>query len=138
MTDTTQRDLDTLAQSHDMLLETQRRDGSWVPTPVNPLVERDHVFFRTWAESGKAKRLRNFADVRLAPSTPRGRRTGETLTGRARLLDGSESQRVASLMNHRYPVLQGVLVRTFHRLTGKHTQHYVVNDLRGTGPTTIG
>jgi hypothetical protein len=130
MTDATENRLAPLAHSHDMLLETQRRDGSWVPTPVNPLVERDHVFFRTWAESGKAKRLRNRHDVRLTPSTARGRPTGGKLTGHARLLDADESQHAASLLNHRYPVLQGVLVRSFHRLTGKHTQHYVVDDLR--------
>jgi uncharacterized protein len=130
MTDTLQTRLAPLAGSHDMLLETQRRDGSWVATPVNPVVERDHVFFRTWAESGKAKRLRNRGDVRLTPSTARGRPTAGTLTGTARLLDGNESRRAASLINRRYPVLQGVLVRAFHRLTGKHTQHYVVTNLQ--------
>src|SRR3954453_18851569 len=80
--------LATLAGHHDMALETRKRDGTWIATPVNPLVEDDHVFFRTWRTSGKAKRLRNFADVRFAPSTARGRPTGDWLQGRATLLDG--------------------------------------------------
>jgi PPOX class probable F420-dependent enzyme len=72
MPDRATTSLAALARHHDMALETRKRDGTWITTPVNPLVQGDHVFFRTWHTSGKAKRLRNFADVRFAPSTARG------------------------------------------------------------------
>jgi PPOX class probable F420-dependent enzyme len=121
--------LDALANAHDMLLETRRRDGSWVPTPVNPLVSGDRVLFRTWDTSGKAKRLRNFPDVRLAPSTARGTPTGSTLTGRARLLTGHSAVEAARRINRRYPLLQGVAVRLLHRLTRRRTQHYEITHL---------
>ena len=50
-------------------LETRQRDGSWVSTPVNLVVDGDQVGFRTWSRAGKAKRLRNFPDVRFAGPT---------------------------------------------------------------------
>jgi uncharacterized protein len=109
-----------------MLLETRKRDGSWVGTPVNPLVEDDHVFFRTWSTSGKAKRLRNFAEVRMAPSTFRGRPTGDVLEGRAESLEGAEALRAGLLIDRKYPLIHKLGVRLLHRLRGLHTQHYKV------------
>ena len=118
-----------LARHHDMALETRKRDGTWVSTPVNPVVEDDHVFFRTWSSSGKAKRLRNFPEVRCAPSTSRGRPTGPRLRGRATLLDGEDAAHAAALINHRYPLLQGVAVRLYHRVRRFRTLHYRIDDI---------
>ena len=122
--------LQSIAASRNMLLETRKRDGTWVGTPVNPLVEDDHVFFRTWHTSGKAKRLRNFPDVRFAPSTARGRATGPPFTGRATLLHGERAVHAATLINRRYPLLQGFAVRAFHRLRHYRTLHYVITDIQ--------
>src|SRR5262245_51562613 len=57
-------------------LKTRKRDGTWIATPVNIVVEGDHAYVRTWQGSGKSKRLRNFSEVEIAPSTVRGRETG--------------------------------------------------------------
>src|SRR3954467_905852 len=122
-----------LASHHDMALETRKRDGTWIATTVNPLAEDDHVFFRTWDTSGKAKRLRNFPEVRFAPSTARGRPTGEWLRGRATLLDGEGAAHAAGLINRRYPLLQGVGVRLYHRLRGYRTLHYRISDITPAG-----
>jgi hypothetical protein len=130
MPDTTTELLELIANSHDMLVCTRKRDGTWVPTPVNPVVEGGRVFFRTWGESGKAKRLRNFSEVRLAPSTRRGEPTGPTLIGQATLLDGEHDQHAAALINRHYPLLQGLAVRAFHRLRRLHTQHYSIAGVR--------
>lgn len=35
-----------------VLLETQKRDGSWVATPVSIVVEGERAFFRTYDASG--------------------------------------------------------------------------------------
>jgi PPOX class probable F420-dependent enzyme len=121
--------LAVLSRRHDMALQTRKRDGGWVTTPVNPLVEGDHVYFRTWHTSGKAKRLRNFDEVRFAPSTARGRPTGPWMHGRAVLLDGDDAAHAAALINRRYPLLQGVAVRLFHRLRRYHTLHYLISDI---------
>jgi len=126
--DVTTGALTELGKSHDMLLQTRKRDGSWVATPVNLLVEGDHVFFRTWSTSGKARRLRNFDEVQVAPSTRGGRPTGPTLRGRATRLSGEAADHAAQLINRRYPLLQGVAVRLYHRLRRLRTQHYVITD----------
>jgi uncharacterized protein len=125
----TQTPLAVLARHHDIALQTRKRDGNWITTPVNPLVEDEHVYFRTWDSSGKAKRLRNFPDVRFAPSTARGRPIGEWMRGHATLLEGDDAAHAASLINHRYPLLQGIAVRLFHRLRGLRTQHYRISDV---------
>jgi uncharacterized protein len=119
-------DIRPLAGTRNMLLETRKRDGSWVGTAVNPLVEGDHVYFRTWAESGKAKRLRNSSEVRIAPSDARGTPTGDVIEGRATLLQGEEDRHARTLIDRRYPLLQGVAVPLFHRLRRLRTQHYRV------------
>jgi uncharacterized protein len=121
--------LEVVAQHHDMVLQTRKRDGSWIATAVNPLVEGDHVYFRTWQTSGKAKRLRNCAEVRFAPSTASGRPIGSWLRGRARLLDGNEAVHAADLISRRYPLLQGIVVRVYHRLRGYRTLHYRIGDI---------
>src|SRR4051812_50067717 len=121
--------LATMARHHDMALETRKRDGTWIPTAVHPVVEDDHVFFRTWHTSGKAKRLRNYPEVRFAPFTARGRPMGPWLQGHASLLDGNESAQAAALINHRYPVLQGVAVRLYHRLRRYRTLHYRISEI---------
>ena len=113
-----------------MALETRKRDGSWVSTPVHLVVEGDRVYFRTWSKAGKAKRLRNFPEVRLAGSSGRGRVHGATLCGTARLLQGDEDRRVAASINRKYPVLQGIAVRYGHKLMRYRTQHYVVEGIK--------
>jgi hypothetical protein len=82
------------------------------------------------ARVGQGEALRNFADVRFAPSTLRGAPTGPWLEGRATQLAGPESHHAAALLNRRYPVLQGVMVRLFHRLRGLRTQHYRIDLIR--------
>jgi PPOX class probable F420-dependent enzyme len=112
-----------------MALETHKRDGSWVNTPVNPVREGDRVFFRTWTTSGKVKRLRNDPRVRVAPSRPNGHPTGPFLEGRATPLAGADAEHAAHLVNRRFPLVQGVFVRGFHRLRHLETVHYVISDL---------
>jgi PPOX class probable F420-dependent enzyme len=116
--------LDTLGGQKTVLLETRKRDGTWVGTPVSIVVAGGRAFFRTYEASGKAKRLRNFPEVKVAPSTMRGRATGPSVTGRARLLDDDEAIRVRALLAAKYPWLQGRMVPAMHRRKGWRTLHY--------------
>jgi uncharacterized protein len=129
MSRTSRTSLERLTRGHDMVLQTRKRDGRWVTTPVNPLVEDDTVFFRTWHTSGKARRLRNFSEVRFAPSTFRGRPTGPWLRGHATQLDGDDAAHAAALINRRYPLLQGIGVRLYHFLRRYRTVHYRIADI---------
>lgn len=88
-----------------VLLQTRKRDGSWVDTPVNIAVQGDRAFFRTPGKASKNKRLRNFPEVRIRPCTWSGRPTGgTTMTAQARLLFGEESEAAGRLIdrNTRY------------------------------------
>jgi PPOX class probable F420-dependent enzyme len=107
-----------------VLLETRRRDGTWVPTPVSLVTDGRSAYFRTYDAAGKAKRLRTFPDVRVAPCTLRGRRLGPSVQARVRLLDGAEAERARRLLARRFPVLHGRLVPWLHRLRGWTTLHY--------------
>ncbi|MFI5892561.1 PPOX class F420-dependent oxidoreductase [Actinoplanes sp. NPDC051513] len=118
--------LETLGRERYLLLETRKRDGSWVGTPVNLVVEDGRAFFKTYDPSGKVKRLRNFPDVRIAPCTYRGRVTGSRVAGRATLLGGesSDASRAAALLARKHPLLQGRLVPAFHKRKGLTTLFY--------------
>jgi len=116
--------VDTLGREKWILLETRKRDGSWVGTPVSIMTEDGRLFFRAYDASGKAKRLRNFPEVRVTPSNYRGKPRGATGTGTARLLGAEEAQPVWALLAAKYPILQGRLVPAMHRRKGWTTLHY--------------
>ena len=83
-----------------------------------------HVFFRSYAETWKAKRLRRDPRALATPSTLRGRPIGPTLPARARLLQGEEDAAARRLLARRFPILHGLAVPLVHRLAGYHTVHY--------------
>jgi uncharacterized protein len=107
-----------------ILLQTRKRDGRWVPTPVSIAVRGDRAYIRTYAKAGKSKRLRNFPEVRLCPATFRGVPTGALASARARRLSGGESRAAAKLLARKYPLLHGVFVPLAHRLMRTQTLHY--------------
>ena len=107
-----------------VLLQTRKRDGTWVGTPVNIAVDGDRAFFRTPGRASKNKRLRNFPEVRFRPCTWRGRPTGPPVQATARLLSGDESAAAGRMINRKYPVLQRLLVPFTHRLMRTSTLHY--------------
>ncbi|MCU1423322.1 MAG: pyridoxamine 5-phosphate oxidase-like protein [Microbacteriaceae bacterium] len=105
-------------------LQTQRRDGRWVATPVSLVVVNGHGYFRSYDAAGKYKRLRNFPEVRVAPSTMRGRPLGPVREGSARLLEGSEARIASDALARRYPLLHRWMVPWMHRRKGWTTVHY--------------
>lgn len=109
-----------------VLVTTWRRDGTPVGSAVNPAVEGDFLYFRTYASSGKAKRLRNNAHLEIAPCTPSGKTTGPATAGTARLLAGDEALHAAALIRKKHPVFHGVLVPVAHKLRRYQTVHYEV------------
>jgi uncharacterized protein len=84
-----------------------------------------------WDSAWKAKRMRNHPEVKVAPSTMRGRVTGPEMAARSRLLDGDEAARAARAIARRQPILQGVLVPVFHKLMRYRTLHYELTTLEG-------
>lgn len=118
--------LEELATQPTVRLTTFRRDGTPLATAVNLAVDGDRAWFRTWDTSGKAKRLRRDPRVEIAPCTFRGRPTGVAVAARAHPVDGETAQRARQLIEGKHRVLQGLLVRYGHRLTGRRTVYFEV------------
>jgi PPOX class probable F420-dependent enzyme len=113
-----------------MLLETRKRSGEWVPTPVNVVVDGERAYFSTAASTGKAKRLRNFPEVRVTPCTVRGKRRGSTMAAEARLLDGREAELARELMTREYPVVFRWAVPAEMRLLKSYPVFYEMSGFR--------
>lgn len=76
-------------------LSTQKRDGTWVNTPVW-FACHDGVFYLfSEGKAGKVKRIRNFADVNICPCSVTGKLQGTWQTASARLLESDEGKRQA-------------------------------------------
>lgn len=90
-------------------LETLRKSGQAVATPVW-FAEADGVLYvYSLAESGKIKRIRNNARVRIAPCDARGRLTGTCVGATARLVEGEDARRANDLLNQKYGWLKRML-----------------------------
>ena len=70
-------------------LETFRKTGVGVRTPVWFALEKDVFYIYTLPEAGKTKRIRNNPKVRMAPCDMRGNLRGAWVEARARICDGS-------------------------------------------------
>jgi uncharacterized protein len=92
------------------LLKTRKRDGSWVATPVNLVVDGDRAYFGAPATTGKVKRLRNFDEVEITPCSPKGTPKGPTLTAHARRLEGDEAAAASRRLVRKHRVVYGLIV----------------------------
>ena len=85
-------------------LETFRKSGVGVKTPVWFVEEDGLLFVRTIEDSGKVKRIRNNGRVRLVPCDARGGVLGEWVDGQAQLVDEKTAEKVNRLLNRKYGV----------------------------------
>jgi hypothetical protein len=113
-----------LRSAKTIVLSSYKRDGTLVPTPVSLALDGERLFFRTYDRAWKTKRIRNNPRVEVAPSTLRGKPTGEPVSGRAVLLEGEEARVAARALARRHRALHGVLVPVAHRLARYQTMHY--------------
>lgn len=105
-------------------IETYRKNGQGVRTPVWFVREGDMLYVWTQADSGKAKRIRRNGRVRIAPCTARGDLLGDWLEARAEADASPEALRhVQKLMARKY----GLAFRGFQ----------IMGKLRGGRITTL-
>lgn len=83
-------------------LATFRKTGVAVYTPIWFAEEGDKLYFMTNSKLGKVKRLRNNAQVKIAPCTIRGKITGPEFAATARILPPTEAERVRRAINDKY------------------------------------
>ena len=104
-------------------IETYRKNGTGVRTPIWFVVNQGLIYFRTDANSGKVKRIRNNPHVKIAPCNMSGNVEGDWYEGKAKFSDQAESAIAFSLINKKYGLLT-----TFIRL---------LNKIRNTKPLVI-
>ena len=87
-------------------LETFRKSGQGVKTPVWFAQEGDALYVWTQADSGKAKRVRNNGAVNIAPCSASGDLLGEWIPARAQADNSVEAvQHVKKLMGKKYGLM---------------------------------
>ena len=83
-------------------LTTFRKNGNPVPTPVWFGEENDKLYVMSRPDSGKAKRLRNNSQVRIAPCNIRGKVKGPEFAATARILPAEDWPRARQSINRKY------------------------------------
>ncbi len=105
-------------KSHKFLnLETVRKSGVTVATPVW-FVEHDGKFYvRTVSDAGKVKRIRNNGQVRIMPCGQRGEPKGDWIKATARLKSAEEDIQINEWFLARYGFVKRVfdLMNTLRR-----------------------
>jgi len=87
-------------------LETVKRNGQVVSTPVWFVVEDGALFVRSYVNSGKVKRMRNDPHVRITPSDAMGKPHGLTIEGTAIRADGDMEIKISQLLYRKYGLMK--------------------------------
>jgi len=84
-------------------VETFRKNGIGVKTPVWFAQDGDSIVVRTERTSGKMKRLRNNPKIMVAPCDSQGKLLGEWIEAQAEIIsDEAEVNRVNTLVTQKY------------------------------------
>jgi uncharacterized protein len=83
-------------------IETFRKNGQGVKTPVWFVLHGGIFYVYTEADSGKVKRIRNNSRVRLAVCDMRGNVKGSWIDATATLVDGDEQRAADRLLDQKY------------------------------------
>ncbi len=86
-----------LSQARYLSLETRRRSGAVVATPVWFAEHGAHYYVFSAGAAGKVKRLRHTRDVRVCPCDARGQLTGDWVDTVATLVDASVPENTAEV-----------------------------------------
>jgi len=83
-------------------LETFRKSGLGVKTPVWFVLHDDTFYVYTEADSGKVKRIRNNPRVRVAVCNMRGDVKGPWVDATASIIEGEERRAADRLLDRKY------------------------------------
>jgi uncharacterized protein len=93
---------ETLRDEAYISLITFKRSGAEVPTPIWFAADKGVFYAYTNASAGKVKRIRNNAQVKVAPCNMKGKVTGPAVDAKASVLSETEADRVHGLLNRKY------------------------------------
>ena len=94
-------------------LETYKKDGTPIRTPVWFVIDKDLIYVITRDSTGKVKRLRNNQDVQVVPCSFKGEPKNEWVKGKTEVITGEEADKAIKLRKKKYGM--------FARLTGIFT-----------------
>ena len=89
-------------------LETYRKTGQAVATPVWFAQDGGELYIYTLADAGKVKRIRNTPRGRVAPCDMRGKLKGEWVEARARIVQGAEAEKGHRLLDQKYGLFKKI------------------------------
>ena len=108
-------------------LETFRKNGVGVKTPVWFVQDGDTIFVRTAADSGKVKRIRNHTQVNIAPCKMDGELLGDWIRAIAREVKDQEiDHKVDQLLGKKY----GLMKTMFTLAGGLNGRKYTILEMK--------
>lgn len=90
-------------------LETFKKNGQGVKTPVWFVIHDGIIYVATMDSSWKVKRIKNTQSVRIVPSSFKGKPRREWIDGKAFFGNESELKLAMSLRNKKYGLLARVI-----------------------------
>ncbi|MCA9940175.1 MAG: PPOX class F420-dependent oxidoreductase [Anaerolineales bacterium] len=118
-------DIEQFHKQQYLNLETFRKDGSGVKTPLWFVRQDDALYMRTLATSWKVKRIRRQSAVRIVPSDAQGAPKGEWVAATAELLPAAENAWVSAAFIKKYGLLKR-LIDLRSRWRGYNESSFVV------------
>ena len=83
-------------------LETYKKDGTPVRTPVWFMIDSDIVYVVTREKTGKVKRLKNNQNIKIVPCSFKGKPESEWIKGVAQKVAGEEAEKAIKLRKKKY------------------------------------
>ncbi len=114
------------SREHYISLETYKKNGDAVQSPVWLVEDGGLLYVRTDPKSWKAKRIRKNQSVRVAPSDMRGKPTGSWVEGEAHFVDGEEAERMVKLFKKKYAVT-GWIIDAINGLRGRRSDVVIIS-----------
>ena len=90
-------------------LESFRKNGQGMRTPLWFVEAQGVLYMRTPAQSAKVKRIRNNPRVRIVPSDMRGNPKGVWIDGEATLIEAAEAEWVNQLIKRKYGLFKRLI-----------------------------
>ena len=83
-------------------LETYKKDGTPVRTPVWFVIDNDLIYITTRDRTGKVKRLKNNQSVRIVTCSFKGQSKNVWVKGKAEKITGEEADKAIKLRKKKY------------------------------------
>ena len=83
-------------------LETYKKDGTPIRTPVWFVIDNDLIYVITMESTGKVKRLKNNQEVRIVPCSFKGKPKNGWVKAKAEKITGEEADKAIKLRKKKY------------------------------------